>query len=104
LDTPNVVSMTEIRLPEARDLFSRELRFPITCAEVREQVGGVTLASPMGSPETIDDALARCDIREFASVDELYSALLTFVGEEYVGRKGYDDRGATIGYDDEVSL
>jgi len=96
--------MTEIRLPEARDLFSRELSFPVTCEEVEAELGEVTLASPVGSPETIGDTLGRCEVREFDSADELYDALLTYVGEEYVGRKGYDDRGATIGYDDEVSL
>jgi hypothetical protein len=96
--------MTEIRLPEARDLFSRELTFPVTCAAVEDELGDVVLASPSGSPETIGDVLGRCGSGEFASADELFSALLTSVGEQYIGRKGYDDRGSTPGYDDEVSL
>jgi hypothetical protein len=97
-------SMTEIRLPEARDLFSRELTFPVACSTVEDELGEVVLASPAGSPETIREVLERCETREFASADELYSALLTSVGEQYIGRKGYDDRGSTPGYDDEVSL
>jgi len=96
--------MTEIRLSEARDLFSRELSFPVACATVEEELGDVVLASPSGSPETIEEVLGRCGTREFASVDELFRALLTSVGEQYIGRKGYDDRGSTPGYDDEVSL
>ena len=93
-----------IRLPEARDLFGRELTFPVTCAQAREEVGDVPLASPGGDDETVGDALDRCETREFDSADELYSALLTFLSESYVGRKGYDDRGTTVGYTDEVSL
>ena len=96
--------MTEIRLPEARDVFGRELSFPIACSEVEQRVGDVVLVSPAGPSETIGDALGRCETREFASADELYGVLLTYVGEEYIGRKGYDDRGSTPGYDDEVSL
>lgn len=96
--------MTEIRLPEARDLFSRGLTFPVTKGEVKSEYGDVTLASPMGSSETIGEALSHSETQEFSSVDELYDTLLTFVGEEYIGRKEYDDRGSTIGHDDEVSL
>jgi hypothetical protein len=96
--------MTEVRLSEARDLFSRELTFPIACATVEDELGEVVLASPSGSPETIEEVLGRCGTREFASADELFSALLRSVGEQYIGRKGYDDRGSTPGYDDEVSL
>jgi len=96
--------MTEIRLPEARDLFGQELSFPLTCAKVKERVGDVVLVSPSGPSETIEEALDRCETREFGSADELYGVLLTYVGEEYIGRKMYDDRGSTPGYDDEVSL
>ena len=96
--------MSKIRLSEARDLFSRELSFPVACATVEDELGEVLLASPAGSPETVGDALGRCGSREFASADELFGALLMSVGEQYIGRKGYDDRGTTPGYDDEVSL
>ncbi|MEF8841203.1 MAG: hypothetical protein V5A62_06200 [Haloarculaceae archaeon] len=96
--------MTAIRLPETRDLFSRELEFPVTCERVVDSVGDVDLESPSGSAESIGTVLGRCETDEFASVDELYGALVTFVGEAYVGRKGYDDRSSTTTRDEEVSF
>jgi hypothetical protein len=96
--------MAAIRLPETRDLFSRELEFPVTCEAVADSVGDVELESPSGSAERIGTVLDRCETDEFASPDELYGALVTFVAEAYVGRKGYDDRGSTVAHDDEVSF
>jgi len=101
---PNDPSMSEIRLSETRDLFTRELAFPATCEEVIETCGDVTLRAPGGESETIGDVFARCESTEFHSTDELVSTLMTFVGQDYVGRTGYDDRGGNPGYDDEVSL
>jgi hypothetical protein len=96
--------MPTIRLPETRDLFSRELEFPTTCETVVDSVGEVELESPSGSAERIGTVLDRCETEEFDSPDELYGALVTFVGEAYVGRKGYDDRGSTVARDEEVSF
>jgi hypothetical protein len=96
--------MTAIRLPEARDLFSRTLSFPATDDEVLAELGDVTIEAQFGTDETIGDAIERSGADEFDTADELFDTLLACVGEEYVGRKQYDDRGATVGYDDEVSL
>ena len=96
--------MTAIRLPEIRDLFSRELEFPVTCEGVVDSVGDVELESPSGSAERIGTVLGRCETDEFSSPDELYGALVTFVDEAYVGRKGYDDRGSTVAHEEEMSF
>jgi hypothetical protein len=97
--------MTEIRLSEVRDLFSSELEFPVECGDVREQTGDVQLTSPTGSAETIGDVLDRCEQDVvFNSNDELYDTLVTYLGEDYIGRKGYDDRGQNPQRDEEVSL
>ena len=45
--------------------------------------------------------LGHCQEEEFRSADELYDALLTFVGDAYIGRKYYDDRGAQPGEEGE---
>jgi hypothetical protein len=90
-----------MRLPETRDLFSRRLSFPTTTETVAEQIGDVSLEAPMGDEETIDEVLARCPEDRFESADALYDALVTFVGDAYVGRKYYDDRGGQAGMDDE---
>jgi hypothetical protein len=96
--------MTEIRLSEACDLFSRELTFPVDREGVVEETGEVCLSSPTGATETIGDVLGRYEGETFESNDELYDTLVTYLGEEFIGRKGYDDRGPNPQYDEEVSL
>ena len=83
-----------MRLPETRDMFARELEFPITCESVQERIGDVRVDAPTGEGETIGEVLGRCGERQFESADELYDSLVTFVGEAYIGRKFYDDRGS----------
>lgn len=82
-----------MRLPETRDLFARKLQFPATRATVMETVGNAELDAPGGDNKTIADIIDRCDTEEFDSADTLYDTLMTFVGEEFIGRKYYDDRG-----------
>lgn len=55
----------------------------------------------MGDEETIAEVLDRCPENRFESADALYDALVTFVGDAYVGRKYYDDRGSQSGLNDE---
>lgn len=86
-----------MRLPETRDMFARELEFPVSCAVVVEQVGDVRLEAPGGGidgDETVGEILGRCSEQEFRSSDELYDSLVGLVSEEFVGRKHYDDRGS----------
>lgn len=83
-----------MRLPETRDMFARELEFPVTCRTVTERVGDVRLEAPTGDDETISDILGRCSEETFDSPDELYGSLLGLVSDRYVGRKFYDDRGS----------
>ncbi len=90
-----------MRLPETRDLFSRRVSFPTTAETVRSEIGNVSLEAPMGDEETIGEVLSRCPHEEFENADALYDALVTFVGDAYVGRKFYDDRGSQGGMDDE---
>lgn len=94
-----------MRLPDTRDLFSRRLSFPVTTDAVTEEIGEVALEAPMGDGETVAEVLSRCPEDHFESADALYDALVTFVGDAYVGRKHYDDRGSQAGMDDdEVSF
>jgi hypothetical protein len=95
---------TSMRLPETRDLFSRELTFPVTCEQVVETVGDVELDAPDGGAETVGDVLGRCEVDEFDSPDELYDSLISFVSDRYIGRKFYDDRGTARGEGEEVSF
>ncbi|MEZ3143755.1 hypothetical protein [Halobaculum sp. MBLA0143] len=90
-----------MRLPETRDLFAREFTFPVACETVVDRIGDEELDAPNGGSETIGTVLGRCQEEEFRSADELYDALLTFVGDAYIGRKFYDDRGAQPGEETE---
>jgi len=74
-----------MRLPETRDLFARKLQFPVTRALVLETVGDTELHAPGGEN--------KCETDEFDSADDLYDSMMTFVGDEFIGRKYYDDRG-----------
>ena len=58
-----------------------------------ETVGDTELHAPGGENETIGDVIERCETEEFNSADSLYGSLMTFVCEEFIGRKYYDDRG-----------
>lgn len=93
-----------MRLPQTRDLFIRKFEFPAQRETVMESVGDVELDAMFGDPETISEVLSRTDQAEFHNVDELYDALITFVGDQYIGRKFYDDRGMNPETDEEVSF
>jgi hypothetical protein len=90
-----------MRLSETRDLFVERLDFPAKRETVLETVGSIELDAPMGEPESIEQILERTDAAEFESADELYDSLVTFVGDQYIGRKFYDDRGSQAGIDTE---
>ena len=97
--------MVGMRLPEVRDLFARELTFPVRSATVVESLGDRELEAPNGGSETIGEVLERCPEEEFESADSLYDALVTFVSDAFIGRKFYDDRGGQgIDADEEVSF
>jgi hypothetical protein len=94
-----------MRLSETRDLFADRLEFPTDRDAVVAAVGSIELDAPMGDPESIEEVLGRSGTDEFDSPDELYDALVTFVGDQYIGRKFYDDRGSQGGIDtEEVSF
>ena len=82
-----------MRLPETRDLFAQKLQFPVTRTTVIETVGETELDAPSGDSIQLSDVIERCETDTFSSADTLYDALMTFVGEDFIGRKYYDDRG-----------
>lgn len=86
-----------MRLAEARDRFVSEFNFPVEREAVIEQVGEVPLDAPAGEPDSVADVLGRIDQQTFRSADELYDTILTYVGDQYIGRKHYDDRGMNVG-------
>jgi len=93
-----------MRLPETRNLIVKEIEFPISCEDAVEEIGDVRIESPNGYEEAISDALGRCGDETFGSADELYDTVVSSVSEEFVGRKGYDDRGPNPGDGEEISF
>lgn len=94
-----------MRLPETRDLFERELQFPVTRDRVVEAVGERQLEAPNGADTTVEAVLDHCAEREFDSADALYDSLVMHVKDGFVGRKRYDDRGGQhTGGEEELSF
>jgi hypothetical protein len=90
-----------MRLAETRNLFARTLTFPADRERVFDAVGETELDAPYGDPETIEEVLRRTDEPSFGSPDELFDTVFANVGDQYIGRKHYDDRGAQGGIETE---
>lgn len=90
-----------MRLAETRNTFARKLTFPADRETVLSAVGDEPIDAPYGDPETIRTVLGRTDESSFNSADELFDTVLANVGEQYIGRKHYDDRGAQGGIETE---
>lgn len=94
-----------MRLSETRDLFVSRFEFPVDRNVVMEQVGDIEIDAPMGEAERIGTVLDRTEQDSYASSEELQDLIITYVGDQYIGRKFYDDRGANLQSDlDEVSF
>jgi hypothetical protein len=72
-----------------------EFTYPIDQSSVVAALGDVSLEAPTGQTETIQAVLDRSDVTRFESTDQLFETVLGNVGDEFVGRKFYDDRGHT---------
>lgn len=77
---------------EVRAHLAQECQFPVEHEELVERVGDVHLDCPTGEPETVGTVLRRAGTASYRSADEVHTALLGAVGDDYVGRKHYDDR------------
>jgi hypothetical protein len=90
-----------MRLAETRNAFARHLSFPADRETVLDALGDEPLDAPYGDPETIRTVLGRTDESSFETADQLYDTVLANVGEQYIGRKHYDDRGGQGGIETE---
>ncbi len=93
-----------MRLAKMRDRFIAEFDFPVDRATVTDRIGDVELDAPAGEPDSVADVLGRSDQETFRSADELYDTILTYVGDQYIGRKYYDDRGTNVGGPDDEGV
>lgn len=92
-----------MKLSETRDRFVSEFSFPVEHEVVLDRVGEIELDAPYGDPESISEVLGRTDDHAtYHSADELYDTMVSYLGEEYIGRKHYDDRGPNPQETDDV--
>ncbi|MFB6219615.1 MAG: hypothetical protein ABEH77_10670 [Halobacteriaceae archaeon] len=89
-----------MRPNDTYDHFEAEFSYPIDREDVIEAVGETALTPPRGAPESIGEVLGRAEATTFHCPRELFETLTAHLGEQYVGRKFYDDRGPNVGLAD----
>lgn len=86
-----------MELDELQSFLARELSYPVTVADVRDEVGDAVIEAPDAEDDkTLDDLLADVEDDEYDSVRELTEAVRSRLPDEYIGRKHYDDRGPNV--------
>ena len=93
-----------MRPNDAYDRFATEFSYPITREEIIATAGDTTVQSPTGTSESIAEVLDRTGTRTFSSPRDLHETFLANLGEQYIGRKFYDDRGTPIGTGDAMTI
>ncbi len=71
-----------------------DLDYPLTTEELSERLGDRELDCPTGS-ETVEEALEPLGSETFETPEDARFAVLTGVGDDAIGRKGYSDRDPT---------
>lgn len=83
-----------MNLDELHEFLKREFEYPIAHASVIERIGTARIAAPDNrSTETVSTIIGSVDQPTYDSADELFETIIGNLGEEYIGRKFYDDRG-----------
>jgi hypothetical protein len=83
-----------VLLSELADYLETEFTYPIELDEVVERAGDVRIGDDGAEdPETIGSALDSLGPISFESADALYKTIYGNVGDDFIGRKYYDDRG-----------
>ncbi|MDY6819897.1 MAG: hypothetical protein SVG88_14650 [Halobacteriales archaeon] len=88
-----------MRPNDAYEHFETEFSYPITRTDVINATDDTTIHAPTGTSDSIGDVIARTETTTFRSPQELYETFLANLGEQYIGRKFYDDRSCNIGND-----
>jgi hypothetical protein len=91
-----------MRYSETHQLFDQACTFPAEHEVVVEQLGEVVLTTPAGDTFTVREILEVTDETSYQSVDDLYTALVGNLDEEFVGLKYYDDRSGSMPGEEQV--
>ncbi|WP_415379322.1 hypothetical protein [Halosimplex sp. TS25] len=82
-----------MRITETRELFSESFDYPMDATAVAEEFGDVEIEAPTGDTTTVETVLARSNVTDYQSADDVFTAMMSNVDEAFIGRKYYDDRG-----------
>jgi len=86
-----------MRHSDAYDEFERAYSYPIDRQTVIETMGEQTIESPNGGGKTIAEIMDHAESETYDSPRALYEEFLSCLGDQYIGRKFYDDRGDNVG-------
>ncbi len=86
------------------DPFATAFDYPIDRNEVIEAAGDTDIEAPTGAPDSVATVLERTETRTFRSPQELHETILCNLGEQYIGRKNYDDRGTNFDPNSEETI
>ncbi|MFB6080368.1 MAG: hypothetical protein ABEJ81_05165 [Haloferacaceae archaeon] len=85
-----------MRPTDAYDHFETTFSYPIAHEDIVAATGDTTVQAPTGPSESIAEVLDRAAPQTFHSPRDLHETFLANLGEQYIGRKFYDDRGGPV--------
>lgn len=72
-----------------------ELEYPVTSAELIDELGDIEIDLPIGT-ESIGDVFARVGSDTYIEPGEAYSMFMSGLSSKAIGRKGYSDRDPPV--------
>lgn len=83
-----------MRIDKLQQFLESELSYPVSHGSVIEQIGAVEIEAPdEGETERVSNVIDSVGQDFYGSAEELFSTVIGNVGDEFIGRKFYDDRG-----------
>ena len=97
-----------MKLSEIKGYIDNRIETPIDSDSAVEKLGGTEIDCPTGDSECVTEALKMDETRTYETSTEIHNSVMCYLGENYVGRKFYDDRSPNMldncsreSYDDE---
>jgi len=82
-----------MEITEIRGHLDRTIEFPVGRTELIAALGDREVRAPGGGTTRLAEAIDRTDERTYGSATEAHETIVGNLGENFVGRKYYDDRG-----------
>ena len=83
-----------MKIGELHEYLESELSYSLSHSSVLDRIGAVEIDAPdRDETEQISAIIGNVGQESYDSSQELYETIIGNVGDEYIGRKFYDDRG-----------